>query len=83
MHHVFGTEYIKLVHYPTWESPPPSKSLRGVGHFPVPRTKGVHISDIQSRSSIENSVGLLPHETQGGCLPRTDPSLILSTLAPP
>ena len=73
MHHVFGTECIKLVHYPTWESPPPSKSLRGVGHSPVPGTKGVHISDVQSRSSIENSVGLLPHKTQGACLPRTDP----------
>lgn len=83
MHHVFGTEYIKLVHYPTWESPPPSKSLRGVGHFPVPGTKGVHILDIQPRSSKENSVGLLPHRTQGGHLPKTDLSLIFSTLAPP
>ena len=39
MYHVFGTDYIKLVHYPTWESPPPSKSLRGVGHFLFPEQK--------------------------------------------
>ena len=62
---------------------PPSKSLRGVGHFPVPGTKGVHILDIQPRSSKQNSVGLLPHRTQGGHLPKTEPSLIFSTLAPP
>ena len=30
MHHVFGTDYIKLVHYPTWESPHLLPNLLGV-----------------------------------------------------
>ena len=69
MHHVFGTDYIKLVHYPTWESPHLLPNLLGVLVISCSWNKrSAHFGHTTQKQQTEFSGSITPQD------PRRPPS---------